>query len=163
MSQEPKVTRFGADPTVDQELATKAYVDAGGGGVNNVYFNQQDTDTPPIGAIEFWSIGGNENPNSAESQKRSAVVVDFTWSTLTAFADSNAANGDTIIRTRIGPPAADGNQSVTIPASTAGVFQDLVNTDAVTATQTINYELDNSAAGAGNIFMKSIASLGLIS
>lgn len=27
MSQEPKVTRFGADPTVDQELATKAYVD----------------------------------------------------------------------------------------------------------------------------------------
>jgi len=32
MSQEPKVTRFGADPTVDQELATKAYVDNSGGG-----------------------------------------------------------------------------------------------------------------------------------
>jgi len=32
MSQEPKVTRFGADPTVPQEIATKAYVDAGGGG-----------------------------------------------------------------------------------------------------------------------------------
>jgi len=32
MSQEPKVTRFGVDPTVAQELATKAYVDAGGGG-----------------------------------------------------------------------------------------------------------------------------------
>lgn len=31
MSQEPKVTRFGADPTVAQELATKAYVDSGGG------------------------------------------------------------------------------------------------------------------------------------
>jgi len=32
MSQEPKVTRFGADPTVDQELATKFYVDNTGGG-----------------------------------------------------------------------------------------------------------------------------------
>jgi len=32
MSQEPKVTRFGALPTVDAELATKAYVDSGGGG-----------------------------------------------------------------------------------------------------------------------------------
>jgi len=32
MSNEPKVTRFGADPTLEQELATKAYVDAGGGG-----------------------------------------------------------------------------------------------------------------------------------
>jgi len=31
MSQEPKVTRFGADPTRAQEVATKAYVDAGGG------------------------------------------------------------------------------------------------------------------------------------
>jgi len=31
MSQEPKVTRFGALPTVDAELATKAYVDSGGG------------------------------------------------------------------------------------------------------------------------------------
>jgi len=28
MSNEPKVTRFGADPTLTQELATKAYVDA---------------------------------------------------------------------------------------------------------------------------------------
>lgn len=27
----PKVTRFGADPLLDQELATKAYVDQGGG------------------------------------------------------------------------------------------------------------------------------------
>jgi len=34
MSQEPKVTRFGADPTINQELATKAYVDnASGGGL----------------------------------------------------------------------------------------------------------------------------------
>jgi len=32
MSQEPKVTRFGVDPLVPQELATKAYVDAGTGG-----------------------------------------------------------------------------------------------------------------------------------
>jgi len=32
MSQEPKVTRFGALPTVDSELATKAYVDSSGGG-----------------------------------------------------------------------------------------------------------------------------------
>jgi len=31
MSQEPKVTRFGASPLIDSELATKAYVDAGGG------------------------------------------------------------------------------------------------------------------------------------
>lgn len=41
MSQEPKVTRFGADPTVDQELATKAYVDAGGGG-GATLSNQRD-------------------------------------------------------------------------------------------------------------------------
>jgi len=32
MSNEPKVTRFGADPTVDQELATKSYVDTSAGG-----------------------------------------------------------------------------------------------------------------------------------
>jgi len=32
MSQEPKVTRFGADPTLDQEVATKAYVDNSSGG-----------------------------------------------------------------------------------------------------------------------------------
>jgi len=32
MSQEPKVTRYGVDPLVDQELATKAYVDNSSGG-----------------------------------------------------------------------------------------------------------------------------------
>jgi len=32
MSQEPKVTRFGALPLIDSELATKAYVDGAGGG-----------------------------------------------------------------------------------------------------------------------------------
>jgi len=37
MSQEPKVTRFGALPTVDAELATKAYVDAGGGGTGQTF------------------------------------------------------------------------------------------------------------------------------
>jgi len=32
MSQEPKVTRFGASPLIDSELATKKYVDDSGGG-----------------------------------------------------------------------------------------------------------------------------------
>jgi len=32
MSQEPKVTRFGALPLIDSELATKAYVDSSSGG-----------------------------------------------------------------------------------------------------------------------------------
>jgi len=32
MSQEPKVTRFGALPLIDSELATKAYVDGSSGG-----------------------------------------------------------------------------------------------------------------------------------
>jgi len=40
MSNEPKVTRFGADPTVDQELATKAYVDTSAGGATAT--NQRD-------------------------------------------------------------------------------------------------------------------------
>jgi len=33
LSQEPKVTRFGALPTVDSELATKAYVDSAASGL----------------------------------------------------------------------------------------------------------------------------------
>jgi len=37
MSQEPKVTRFGALPLIDSELATKAYVDAGGGGTGQTF------------------------------------------------------------------------------------------------------------------------------
>lgn len=71
MSQQPKVTRYGSDPTVPQEVATKAYVDAGGGGggqtfakavkavdqtVNNSDVLQDDDDlkfTPTINKAYF--------------------------------------------------------------------------------------------------------------
>jgi len=73
MSQEPKVTRFGADPTVDQELATKAYVDNTGGGA---------------------TITTTEIRLTSNFTTTSTVAVDITGITITL---TNVANGGAFI------------------------------------------------------------------
>jgi len=55
MSQEPKVTRFGALPLIDSELATKLYVDnsSGGGGLGAPqFFVTKVTDLPVVNNSE---------------------------------------------------------------------------------------------------------------
>jgi len=79
MRHEPKVTRFGADPTVDQELATKAYVDAGGGGGGN-------------------DVGCRVTKSGAQSIPNNSPTV-ATWDTETYDTDSmhdNSVNNDRI-------------------------------------------------------------------
>jgi len=154
MSNEPKVTRFGADPTVDQELATKAYVDGSSGGGSFVFAWRNVTN---LGTLHnrFTAMAGGALGTS-EVNNRTVMSQDFTWSRITVSISSNGSDGTMEMLSRIN--AADGNQTLTVPIGTTGEFQDTTNTDSVLNEDLIDYRSIN--AGTGNIQISSQGSVG---
>ena len=73
----------------------------------------------------------------------------ITFSNLRTYIQNNTLNGQTLYNLRINGVA--GAQTLTIPAATTGVFEDVVNTDAVVAGNTVSTHSDSTAAGAGTI------------
>ncbi len=155
MSQEPKVTRFGADPTVDQELATKAYVDnssPGGGFSTHIFGGYQGNGalaSDLFGVPSTWVIvSGSETSNQV------AAPGAGTYDNLTVNVGTNTRSVAPHFRLRIN--AVNGNLDITISASTTGVFSDTVNSDTVVIEDLIAWMYDDNG-GTGSIIIRTVS------
>lgn len=73
---------------------------------------------------------------------------------LSIFINANSVNASTTIRTRVN--GNNGNLSVSIPTSTTGVFNDLVNTNSIVAADKVNMQSVPGAGSTGTLNMNSI-------
>lgn len=90
-------------------------------------------------ASTFYPIAGDltSGLSTTESQTQLTVRDSGTFSNLFVNIDANSANATSTIRTR--KNGVNGNQSVSIPASTTGNFEDAVNSDSVVSGDKVGY------------------------
>lgn len=106
---------------------------------------------------DYFPIAGDiTNPSASESDVTAEANMVFTMSNLQTFLTANSVSAASTLRTRIA--TANGNQVISITASTTGYFEDATNTDSVTAAQNINYSLVTGGTGT-SLAMKTIGVL----
>lgn len=142
-----ETTRFGADPILDQELATKAYVDNSGGGGGAFWLGSGSTSNPASTSTVFYSWIFTSTIASNEAFRVCQAPSDVTMSRLKVDVNANTRTGIQTMTNRVAN--ADGNITLDIPASTTGDFSDDVNTDAVSEGDDLTLAII-SAAGSGN-------------
>jgi len=148
MSQEPKVTRFGADPTVDQELATKAYVDGSSGGGGLAFISQHYRGTSRT--ADFFFGPARHDGSTAVANVESSVPMDCKLRNLQVYVRSNARDSDSTWHMNVN--TVDVNGVITIPDSVAGIFTDITNSDDVSLGDTFAYHLDVNAGSGATVF-----------
>lgn len=110
-----------------------------GVGLLSISFNASDLFFPIV-------TGAALNTNTTESNSQLQHGFGVTTSRLRTFVTANAMTGVTTFRTR--KNGADGNQVLTIGASTTGSFEDTTNNDVFTATDTIDYVQRGGTSGS---------------
>jgi len=155
MSQEPKVTRFGADPTVDQELATKAYVDgsSGGGGFFIVSSSFVASTSDSVRTMGFGASVGQ----STESVVQYIITDAFTLVRFGIGIQINTKNGATVCAFR--DDGAD-STDLTIAASTTGFFDSGVLSIAIAAGSGCNFDRDTTASSSGTLTISMMSATG---
>jgi len=132
----PLVTRFGADPLLDLEVANKRYVDnsTGGGGfwVTGSTLSQVNVNNL------FSSLDIGSGFLLTETFRTTLVPSDITtWDNMSVHVALNTRDGEGRMRNRIN--SVTGTMLNTIPALTTGDFQDLVNTGTFSNGDLVNY------------------------
>jgi len=143
MSQEPKVTRFGANPTVPQELATKAYVDAGGGGGASLVLWTQGVNriTESI-EILIGVMGARKTGTEADANIPIQFAITIIRHQIAITANAKTADVDVSFR--------DDGVSVatlTIPSATSGKFDSGVISVSVASGSLINWRFGMTTGG----------------
>ena len=138
--------RIGTEPQIDEELATKFYVDnSSGGGGGKLQF--ASSAWRAIGASTFyWSWSGRWFfPSSNEQDFKQVYSVAFTFETMTERVTTNTLSGTRTTTARI--DGVDGNQIIVVSSATTGVFRDLVNTDSKALDEVINLKVVSVGSG----------------
>ena len=93
------------------------------------------------GSISFhtFSFGA-----ATEATGQTRIRFAATWDRLGANVVTNTNNGTTTIRSRVN--GANGNQVLSISASTTGYFEDTVNSDSVVSADLLNFSLNHGGA-----------------
>jgi len=156
MSNEPKVTRFGADPTVDQELATKAYVDAGGGGGGNDIIGGFNFAVTQNQVFFMTLFGGNwaaynEAFDATEANISFPIFYDVELNRFICIVPANSKDGNTIIGMRDDGVTAG---SVTIGGGLTGAFDSGALTVAIASGSDVNFIYDSTASTGGTLSTK---------
>jgi len=151
----PLVTRFGADPLLDLEVANKRYVDNSAGGINSAVVGQIGNQSFAINNVNGWFSKFTDASTSSETG-RSWVVPQA--ANLTLFIVNISANGNTVDGATWGTRTnqANANQTVTIDQAT-GFFQDITNSDPLVAADICCFQyrgIDgaSSCRSAGAVF-----------
>jgi len=157
------VTRFGASPLLDDEIATKAYVDAGGGGGadkitligftgNHVTNSTNQVDYAIINSWVFTSFTGR----STESLMQLAIDWDLTLKRVLLRITVNSESGDLDFGFRDdGVTVA----SITVASSTTGQFDTGDLTVLILSGSELNWILD-SAGNSGSYGDLSLSAWG---
>jgi len=128
-----QTTRFGADPLLDQELATKKYVDDNAGGTNSVYLGASFT-TTYTGVADDRFLGmfvaGNLDGFANDSNKEMTLREQMTLTDVEVNINFNTRGTDCTLAFR-----DDGVSlgTVTIAANTTGHFETTGLSDIVAA------------------------------
>lgn len=93
----------------------------------------------------FAGCGASSLANTTETSRQVTVRTAGTTSMMTIMVTANDRGTSTL---RMRKNTANGNQVVTITASTTGKFEDVSNTDALVATDVFNYQLVTGAGGS---------------
>jgi len=149
MSQEPKVTRFGADPTVDQELATKAYVDSSGGGSSLAYLmcaisNSNASNTLLFYPFNYFATGVGQTEVTSQIALDTAITLIRTVVNIR----NNSHNADSLFAFRDDTVSV---ASVTVGSGLTGIFNSGAISVAVVAGSLCNLSMDTSASVSGSI------------
>jgi len=147
MSQEPKVTRFGADPTVDQELATKAYVDNSGGGGTSLFFSANFQSSTTANGLFFYMINA-DSADATEANRDAIIDHAMTTDRIRANVNINTKNGATILGWRDDGVTID---SISIAASTTGDFDSGQLSSVVATLSRVDIIIDTSGSSSGAI------------
>lgn len=103
---------------------------------------------------QYVALVGIQNEDPVEINRAIVLPDSCILSRMTIGISSNAATASSVMALRINQ--VDGNQSITIPALTTGIFQDLSNTDLVVNQDIIAYRILKGVGGALQIQTGSI-------
>lgn len=96
-------------------------------------------------------IGNRSASHTLESSTQVEIQKSITAKNMTCYIDTNGRSTSTTLTFR--KNGADGNQSLSIPASTTGEFEDTSNTDSLIAGDDINYKIV-TGTGTGTISLE---------
>ncbi len=103
-----------------------------------------------FGATRFSGVIGAATAVVTEADVQYRVRFAATYRNLQFVSRSNTVDGASTVRLRIN--GVNGNQSITVPASTSGSFEDLINTDNISTNDLINFSIvTGGAAGTLSI------------
>lgn len=98
----------------------------------------------PVATTSYIGFSG-ATPGTTESALQFQTRMYSKWFNLGTYISANASSTNCTLKSRIN--GADGNQSVTITASTTGFFQDTTNSDNVTYNAKINHSVTGATTG----------------
>lgn len=146
------------DSVVATDLYCYKYSDAASSGAATVSTISQ-TWTPTSGTVKkflmnaytvvanstsYFPIAGG-NANTTESKAQIKAELAGTLSNLHLNLRSNSITATSTFRTRVA--GANGNLTISVGASTAGIFEDLTHSDSVARGNLINYQFVAGATG----------------
>lgn len=142
------VTRFGVEPTLDNEIANKSYVDSQAGGTSRDLWscergsyvdNQRD-----FGRI----LGGDDQRTTTESSTTLTLEYDVQLNAVAVRIVINSKNANTLFGLR-----EDGTTRglITIAAAATGYFENTGLTDDIAAGDLINEMHDTALSSSGSL------------
>jgi len=151
----PLVTRFGADPLLDLEVANKRYVDNAGGGIF-IFGNQQDGDVQ-TGSVT-WSLWNTGTGFTVGGFATLSVPLGINFNVI--FVSTNIFSNGKVAPDLVFSVQAEGVQSdgLTVGAGLSGDFDSGAISFAVLATDEVSFH--QAPAGAGNIRVFPLTAVG---
>ena len=99
---------------------------------------------------KYFNVCGNLVGDSIEANNQNLARSEYTLSDLYVRVSANTVTAATTVRSR--DAGANGNQSVSIPSSTTGVFEDTTNTDVISSGALFNSQAVVGGTGTSITF-----------
>lgn len=149
----PLVTRFGADPLLDLEIANKRYVDNSLPSAASMIMNGYGQGASAT-VTYYWPVG-YFTTSTVETNRQIPMSFDTTLSHFKIRSVSNNRVGDIAFNVKI--DGVNTGITLTVPSSTTGLFTDDVNTFATVNDELLGYEYDPLSSTSGIFTLTSSA------
>ncbi len=141
-----KAFRIGTEPQIDEELATKFYVDNSSGGDGSW---SQTSSAQGSGISNNRTIGfGRTTWSTNDGLTNACLLEDITFSLMCFTVGTNTRDELATIHFRTNAGAL--TQTITIPSTTTGFFQDITHTDDLVTGDSFNFFGNITGSGSCN-------------